>query len=342
MFWFTQLLNTSFVLLVLWQHLGFTVFETRLHLQPCELRFSLKSLSAGQFHPSGDMACIRTRIHTKGWRSTQASTHWTLPVSAVRWWCVVLPGPWVEGDPLECLSPVYQGPGGWIKDIRMSIWFSNQQGTPCLLFFFFFASTSWFLANHRQHLSRNRKIFWPLHRNLNTWTYFTVGSKTWWFHSPIWAPYVSQATESFLPASPWTVTAIVAVLMGWELTGPSEAGEKLSSQFHFAQTPASEQGVTVALNTLHSHLFGFESTGWSASYETHQLAKLHEDDLVPHPKKERWLSLSVLLLEIQCEKGVPWSEEHTLTFAQATLSTWTSVFLLSLSRSLSCRRLFFF
>lgn len=59
------------------------------------------------------------------------------------------------------------------------------------------------------------------------------------------------------------------------------------------QTPASEQGGTVALNTLHSHLSGFENTGCSASYGTHQLAKLHEDNLVPRYTEERWLSFSV-------------------------------------------------
>lgn len=84
----------------------------------------------------------------------------------------------------------------------------------------------------KPQLSTNRKIFWPVHQNLNTCTYFAAGATTWWFNSPDLAPYVSQATESFLQASPWTVTAIAAALMGWEVTGPSEAAEKLSSQLH--------------------------------------------------------------------------------------------------------------
>lgn len=152
---------------------------------------------------------------------------WALPVSSVSCCCIVLPGYWAEGGPLECLSPVCQGPDDWIKDIRMSMLFPNQQGTSCLLSFCLHFVVP---CEPQQQLSTNRKIFWPVHRNLNTCTYFTVAAATWWLNSPIWAPYVSQAPESFLQASPWTVTAIAAVSMSWEVTGPFEEGSRETEQ----------------------------------------------------------------------------------------------------------------
>lgn len=47
------------------------------------------------------------------------------------------------------------------------------------------------------------------------------------------------------------------------------------------QLPPSQDAES-ALVVLHSHLFRFENTHWSASYGAHQLAKLHQDNLVPH------------------------------------------------------------
>lgn len=160
MFWYTQLLNTSFVLLVFWQHLFFTVFETR-RLSRQRLQSCVPCLPL-QPHPLSNSTPQETQLMPEpGDEDRHKHQHiCALPMSSLNWCCMVQPGSWVEGGPLEHLSPVSQGPDNCIKDTRIPILLLSallrQQGTSCLLSFCLLVSVP---CNHKQQLSTNREFF---------------------------------------------------------------------------------------------------------------------------------------------------------------------------------------